>query len=310
MSERPDRSREWIVGPLGAEAFERLASELTGAQLQSVLLEVVRRRARGRTPADVLGQYERDGFCRPAPIDQRTSIALDAELLAAADAFEAIELSPVAPLGTCAAVALTDQNRVLSALRGTEVVSDPTNVLALECAARLRRDPSRSAHLVTSQRVIRAQPVPKLPGYSSHFRIFVLASGGVETRDHGFTVDALTSHVRTILAALDRLERCGYAFGKRRLDVLATAERGGVGDRVADSFGALASRKLLEHPYYSGGLRYMLWVTTADGAEVPLVDGGAFDWLAKLSSNRRAVFVASGAGAQLIAFRFRAVDPV
>jgi hypothetical protein len=27
---------------------------------------------------------------------------------------------------------------VLSALRSTEVVSDPTNVLALECAARLR----------------------------------------------------------------------------------------------------------------------------------------------------------------------------
>jgi hypothetical protein len=36
-----------------------------------------------------------------------------------------------------------------------------------------------------------------------------------------------------------------------------------------------------------------------------IVDGGAFDWLAKLSSNRRAVFVVTGAGSQLIAQRFR-----
>jgi hypothetical protein len=48
----------------------------------------------------------------------------------------------------------------------------------------------------------------------------------------------------------------------------------------------------------------MLWVTAPDGTEVPLVDGGVFDWLAKLTSNRRAVFVATGAGAQLVAIRF------
>jgi hypothetical protein len=61
----------------------------------------------------------------------------------------------------------------------------------------------------------------------------------------------------------------------------------------------------LEHAYYSGGLRYMLWVTAPDGAETPIIDGGAFDWLQQLSSDRRAVFVASGAGAQLMVLRFR-----
>ena len=49
----------------------------------------------------------------------------------------------------------------------------------------------------------------------------------------------------------------------------------------------------------------MLWVTAPDGTDVPLIDGGTFDWLTKLTSNRRAVYVASGAGAQLIALRFR-----
>src|SRR5215468_1477895 len=295
----------WIVDSLGRDAFEQLATRLAGSELSSVLLEVMQRRAGARSPADVLAQHQRDPFCRPAAVDQRTSVALDGHLLAAADGFEAIELSPVAPLAACSSVAPTTQDRVLSALRSTEIVADPTNVLALECALRLRAG-ATAVHLATSQRVIRAQPVPKLPGYASHFRIFVLASGGIEARDHAFTVTALEHHIRMMLAALDRLEAHGYAFGARRVDLLATPARAALADRIAGLLGGVAvHRKPLEHPYYSAGLRYMLWVTAPDGAEIPLVDGGAFDWLAQLSANRRAVYVATGAGAQLIAFRFR-----
>lgn len=300
-------SRRWIVDALGSEAlFERLATGMAGTELWSVLMEVMRERARGRTPKQVLEQYRRDPFVRPAPIDQRTLVALDSHLLEAAAAFEAIELSPVAPLGTCSAIALTDQHRVLSALRGTEVVSDPTNVLALECAARLTRRPAEAVKLATSQRVIRAQEVPKRPGFAQHFRIFVLATGGRELKDHAFVVGAMVEHIRTMLAALDRLEANGYAFGKRRVDVLATAERAAVGDRIADALtDVIITRKVLEHPYYSGGARYMLWVTDPNGAEVPITDGGAFDWLERFTANRRNVFVASGMGAQLVPFLFR-----
>src|SRR5262249_15888682 len=151
--------------------------ELSGSELSSVLLEIMQRRAGARSSSEVLAQYQRDPFCRPASVDQRTAVALDAQLLAAAEGFEAIELSPVAPLAGCSSLAPPGQNRVLSALRSTEIVADPTNVLALECALRLRRVPA-PVHLATSQRVIRAQQVPRLPGYASHFRIFVLASGG------------------------------------------------------------------------------------------------------------------------------------
>src|SRR5262245_24607286 len=285
----------------------------------------MQRQAAARSPADALAQYERDRFCAPAAVDQRTSVEVDAHLLAAAADFEAIELSPVTPLATCSSVAPTHQNRVLSALRSTEVVADPTNVLALECARRMRTatDP---VHLATTQRVIRTQPFPKLPGYAAHFRIFVLASGGIETKDHAFTADTLERHIRTMLAALDRLERHGYSFGARRVDILATPQRAAIADRVASSLAATPpgatppgatptgatppgatsiERKLLEHAYYSGGMRYMLWVTPPDGDQLPLADGGCFDWLAKLTSNRRAVYVASGAGAQQIPIRFR-----
>jgi hypothetical protein len=296
--------RRWIIANVGDSTFERLATELSGSELQSVLLEVMQRRAGARKPADVLAQYRRDPFCKPAAIDQRTSVAVDAHLLAAAAGFEAIELPPVAPLGVCSTIAPTDQNRVISALRSTEVMSDPTNVLALECALRLRAARS-PVHFATTQRVVRAQPIPDLPGYALHFRIFVLASSGIESREHAFTVDTLAFHVRTMLGALDRLERHGYGFGARSVDILATPERAPLGDRIAETLGAVAARKPLEHAYYSGGLRYTLWATAPGGEKVPLVDGGAFDWVAKLTSNRRAVYVATGVGAQLIAFRFR-----
>jgi hypothetical protein len=297
-------NRNWIVDRIGATAFDRLATDLAGSDLHSVLLEVMQRRAASRSPADVLAHYERDPFCAPAIVDLRESVAVDGHLLAAAEGFEAVGLSPVAPLGVTSAVANTSQNRVLSALRLMEVVSDSTNVLALECARRLRGKWDTPVHLATCHRVLRAQPVPRLPGHSQHFSLFALASGGREAQDHAFTVDLLVLHIRTMLRALERLEQHGYGFGARRVDVLATSERTSVGDRIAASLDVPTARKVLEHAYYSGGLRYQIWVTAPDGAEVPLIDGGAFDWLTKLAANRRAVFIATGAGAQLIVSRF------
>jgi hypothetical protein len=296
-------SRDWIARAVGGDAtYARLARDLPASELWSVLLEVARDRAGARTPAEVLAQYRRDRFVRPAGIGQRDFVAVDGHLLAAAAEFEALELSPVTPLATSSAVAPTDQHRVLSALRGTEVVSDPTNVLALECADRLARAPAVPVHLATSMRVVRAQPVPDKPGFAQHFRIFVLASAGREEPAHAFTVATLAAHVRTLTAALDRLEEHGFAFGARRVALLATAERAALADRVAEELGAVVptERAVLEHAYYSGGIRYMYWVTAPDGAQVPLGDGGAFDWMTKLTANRRNVFVASGMGAQLV----------
>ena len=295
--------RNWIVDSIGTPAFERLASGLAGTALQSLLLDVMHARAAARDASALVAQYGRDTFCAPAAVDLRAMLAIDAQLLAAAEGFEAIELSPVAPLGACSVVGPTDQNRVLSALRATEVVSDPTNVLALECARRLRARGPGDHHLATSHRVLRAQPVPKLPGYAQHFRLFALASGGIERQDHAFTVDTVAAHVRTLLAGLARLEALGYSLGRRRVEILATPPRRALGDRLA----ALLDADLgpLDHPYYSGGLRYRLWVTAPDGTEMPLGDGGTFDWLHDLAANRRAVFVGSGLGSQLIALRFK-----
>jgi hypothetical protein len=58
-------------------------------------------------------------------------------------------------------------------------------------------------------------------------------------------------------------------------------------------------------PWASAGLPAGAYETLTDGTEIPLVDGGAFDWMAKLTSNRRAVYIASGLGSQLVPLMFR-----
>jgi hypothetical protein len=52
-------------------------------------------------------------------------------------------------------------------------------------------------------------------------------------------------------------------------------------------------------------LRFMISARSADGEDIPLIDGGAFNWLAKLASNRKLMFVASAIGSQLAAFLYR-----
>jgi hypothetical protein len=291
--------RSWVARSVDDETYVRLAERLAPSELWSLLLDVMGRRAERREPAEVLRQYERDGFTRPAAIDQRTFVELDGHLLGAAAGFDAIELSPLAPLGACSAIGLASQNKIVSALRGTEVVSDPTNVLALECAARLRAGAPGTIRLATCHRCIRAQPFPKKPGFAPHFRIFCLASAGREQKDHAFVVDGLIEHIRTHLAGIDRLEQHGYAFPPRSVKLLATPGRAALLDRIARGISGIeVSRGVLEHRYYDG-LRFMISVEN-EGSPIPFVDGGAFDWLAKLTSNRRMVFVASGMGAQLI----------
>lgn len=295
-------SRSWATDVLDPAAVEALARGLPATEVWSLLLEVMERRAAQRAPADLVRQLERDGFTRPAPVDQRTLHEIDGHLLAAASAFEALELSPVAPLGACSVVGLASQNKVLSALRGTEVVSDPTNVLALESARRLREDAAAVVRFATCHRCVRAQAVPNVPGFAPHFRIFCLTSAGVERKDHAFLVDELTLHIRAMLAALERLAAAGFAVRARGLHLFATPAREALADRIAAGVEGLpVVRAPLEHAYYHG-LRYQIVVESAAGDDVPLIDGGAFDWLSKLLSNRRAAYVASGLGAQLVAF--------
>jgi hypothetical protein len=296
--------RAWAVRDIDAEAMRQLTKEMPASELWSLLLGVIEERAATRAIATVSEQWRNDRFVQPAAVDPRVSLHIDQLLFEVAESFEAIELSPLAPLGTSSVVAPTSQNRVVSTVRGTEVVSDPTNVLALECARRLREDSTQIIKFACSHRCVRAQPFPKLPGFAAHFRMFCLATAGHETKDQAFTADALTGHIRTHLRGIAALQQNGFALGAPSVTLLSTDARRPLSDRIArELLDVSVNQKVLTKPYYNG-LRFMINVAGSSG-EIPLVDGGAFDWVAKLASNRKLVFVASAIGSQLVAHLFR-----
>jgi hypothetical protein len=147
-----------------ADLVEILAERLAATDLQSLLLEIYRRRSARMAPADLLAQHESSRFTQPDELDPRAVATF--EQLAWShlpDGYDALELSPLRPLGTNSVVATVNQNKVVSTIRNVEVVADSTNVLALECALR-RRDLLRHVAsrfepvcLVASQRQVRAQ---------------------------------------------------------------------------------------------------------------------------------------------------------
>src|SRR5262245_13474250 len=175
----PSRITERIERELSLPGLcDALAERLDGSDLQSLLLEVFRRRAERKQDRALLAEHRANRFAAPG----RTSPLelLEWDRLAFANlppGCVALDLSPVAVLGTCAAVAPVSQDRVISTARNTEVVSDPTNVLALEAALRrrelLRADVRSRAvvHLAASQRVVRAQRYDD-PALLPHFRQF------------------------------------------------------------------------------------------------------------------------------------------
>ena len=174
-----------------------LEQQLSPTDLQSLLLGVARTRAGRVTPARVLRRWRQDRFVRPASQDPRALVRVEARLWEMLpESFVGVELSPVAPLGTCSAVATVDQNRVVSTVRGSEVLADPTNALAVE-AARRRADGARGdrVDVAACHRVLRAQAFDA-PGLAAHFQLFALVSSGRDAGSCATEAQMLADHLR------------------------------------------------------------------------------------------------------------------
>src|SRR5215207_11741126 len=178
-SGRSAAQRAWSRLPPGAQSV--LETGLSPTDLQSLQLDLSRTRAHRTTPAGVRRRWQQDRFVQPSPINPRRLAEVDLHLwrLLPPD-FEGLALSPVTPLGTCTALGAADQNRVLSTVRSSEVVSDPTNVLVLEAAAR-RRGVADGVHLAACHRALRNQRF-EAPEAAAHFELFALVSSA---RDSG-----------------------------------------------------------------------------------------------------------------------------
>ncbi|HUQ60797.1 hypothetical protein [Lentzea sp.] len=261
----------------GEEALDRLAG-LPGSDLTSVLLALMRRRASALSGPDVLRQYRSDRFVAPSAVPFEVVRAAEDRLLAALPpSFSVLGLAPVAPLGTCSAVAEQDQNNVVSTIRGTEVAADPTNALALEAAVR-RQAGADDVRLAAVQRVVRAQLFSG-EGRFAHFTLFAAVSAGRDRGSLAFERQHFAEHVAFLREACGDIEV--------RVTVLDPRFEVVRGDLPADP-----SRRT---GYYQG----LCFKVYRDGVEIG--DGGFVDWTRRLTGNRKERLLISGIGVDRLA---------
>lgn len=277
---------------------ERLGTRIQQADLHSLLLEVFHRRASARTPATVLADYGSNRFVRPSSMDPRALARFDAAAFAALPAaFEAIELSPVAPLGTSSVLATVHQDKALSSIRSVEVLSDATNVLALECAARRKRSPG-AVHLAASHRHLRTSPYTG-PLSFAHFRLFVLCSAGRDSRDARFHPSALDLHLRFYAELLRDFMGPGFALRFALTDLASDPPR----DEWPKSY---PHAELVSDPGRASGRGYYtdvcfkIHARAAGGEWLEIGDGGAVDWTRKLLSNAKERLVISAVSSERV----------
>ncbi|SCL24285.1 hypothetical protein GA0070624_2892 [Micromonospora rhizosphaerae] len=277
--------RVWAAMPAGARAA---LAGLPAADLRTLLLTVARDRVARVRPADVVRRWREDRFVRPAAVDPRALAAVEARMwrLLPADV-DGVELSPVAPVGTCSAVAPVAQNRIVTTMRAAEVLSDPTNALAVEAATRRRNQPpTGEVHLAAAHRVLRAQDFGS--GFSAHFRLFALVSSARDVGSGITEARLLVRHLaywQTVLADL-------APSAAPRLHV-TVFDHPVIRERLTDTVRpALAADEvpLLDEPDRERGRGYYagcaLRITALDGT-LELGDGGLTDWTARLTGDAK-----------------------
>ena len=293
-----------ILAQLGGAGLLEKIRDLPMADFHSFLLELYHQRADGVSPAGLVKAFQSNRFSVPSELDPVAYHAFEADLLALAQrqGMEAVLLSPVAPFASCAAFGCVDQNKVVSAARGTEVLADPTNMLAVIIARLLKEkkaDNRVPLHYCTTARVLRAQPFPNRKGYYSHFGIFCIVSSGKDTGSYACEKNMLAKQltyyqnllVKQYNAKLSIMIRKnhGYADGGGFLERMAAM--------VLDTFPGVPVSTDMEYEdsHYYRGMHYKLFMDK-ENERVEIGDGGFVDWPRQMTGNPKERMLISGIG--------------
>lgn len=210
QEQKPEKSvdDESIYDRLTHESFSDLTKELR---------TVFKEKAEHIKPSDVLSVYERsERFFGPSEIDQREQHKYRSCFFdVLPEHFRALDLSPVAPIGTNVSVTNLSQDVLCTTIRQSEVQGDPTTALALE-ASKQRKYKSiskktilESVDLATASRVLRMQNFDESKGYMQHYNLFGLYSAGRDVPGLSFVEKTTIDHIFIWLNLIQQLEMEG-----------------------------------------------------------------------------------------------------
>lgn len=159
--------------------YEALTTS-SAKKFNSTIIDVFNERSKKILPTTLLDNYQnKTNLYQPSKIDPRIYNEIsDIFFNTVCNDFECIELSPINPFGLNASLTSTNQNNVLSSARGSEVISDSSISMALECAYRIKKLKVNKINLASSTRLLRTQNYGngKKNHWSQHFRACSLVS--------------------------------------------------------------------------------------------------------------------------------------
>lgn len=299
------------------QLFEVLTEQLNPSDLQSLMLEVYKKRAEKISPAFLLQQHHNNRFTKKSLLSPLVQLELDQwAYTVAKDIFEPVTLSPLSPLGVCSAIAKVDQKKIVSTIRNVEAIADPTNVLALESVHRRKTFLQKKAtasnivNLCCSQRVTRAQFFDA-PHSFGHFQLFALTSAGKDQGNFDFEMESLERHLLFHLRLMT--EKSAFEFHDVEVLVLPIETR--LEDRVKNLLDRLSTvftnaNFQIDRERTNGVGYYDMLCFTINAANVKkgeklhLVDGGLTDWTQRLMSNKKERLMISAIGSERVGLEF------
>lgn len=283
-----------------------LSDELSGSELNTVLLDVFNKRVQQVTPSSLLSKYEGNKLVKPALLKdvlEYKENELRCYKLIAGRGFEPIELSPVAQFGTSSVIATVDQKKVLTSLRNTEVQADPTNAIALHYASLKKKGEldNKTYNYSNISRVIRTQ-VFNNPNFTPHFTVLALISCGRDTGSFNFEKEELLKHLTT------SYEICkSYGVEKIYYEIIPCKGYDSQSSLITETISYVREKSNLEvlviapehdNNYYHG-FRIKQQIVIG-GNTIEIADGGLLDWTQQLLTNKKERMMTFGLGIQVL----------
>jgi hypothetical protein len=282
---------------------EQIADKLSNSEISSLIMEVYANAAKKLTPPEILNHFQNNRFTFPSVVNLLSYMEYETNWLKSGEEndFKVIQLSPLAPLGTCSAVAPVDQNNIVSALRGTEIVSDATNVLALRIADEFNNEKqNKLIKYCTTHRHVRAQSFTN-PLFSAHFGLFCMATGGLDTGGYSFELENVKEHIDFYLKQLSK----EYDRKDIILKIELKEENAIFNNKLEMVLEDIPDEIKIEYNDQGKGnnyyqlCRFRIFLNYK-GDELNLADGGFVDWTQKLLGNKKHRYLISAAGLELI----------
>lgn len=305
-----------ILDRIGQPDLVRILTEdLTGTELNTVLLDVFSKTTAKISPPSLLNRYQGNRFVKPADLPVVELRHMELALLEIFErlSFQPLELSPVSILGSCSVVATADQDKVLSALRGTEVLADATNAIALHiCDIKKsekesqgnKREPHNSTGTIsfcTLQRHIRTQQV-NIKGFTPHFKIGCLVTAGTDTGSFSFEKESLCQHIaamKEVYLNYYKVDDISFRFlcrkhGYDSSERLAEQVKEYVIGKYPDTSIQIIKSPEKDIDYYKG-IQYKVDIRIK-GKTYEIGDGGFVDWTQQLLQNKKERMLSTGIG--------------